>query len=253
MKFKLNPFNKKNVKVTSKFGKRRFYNFVTKKYESGFHNGIDLVGDGDISSITSGIVISVRNNISGYSEKYPSGNYVKVESNDYIIVYYHLKKGTIKLKKGDLINVGDYIGVMGKTGHATGRHLHLGIKSNDKWLDPLPFLLGEQVFNKKYETFKYIIKKGDTLSSIAFKFNVSIDDLVSINNISNRDLIYAGDTLILPNSVKIIEYIVKSGDSLSEIASKYNTSWRKIYNDNKDIIGTNPNLIKKGQILKIYL
>lgn len=48
-----------------------------------------------------------------------------------------------------------------------------------------------------------------------------------------------------------ITYIVKKGDCLSAIAKKYNTSWRKIYEDNKNIIGDNPNIIKPGQVLII--
>lgn len=48
-----------------------------------------------------------------------------------------------------------------------------------------------------------------------------------------------------------IVYIVKSGDTLSSIASKYNTTWQKIYNDNKNVIGNNPNLIYPNQKLII--
>ena len=46
-------------------------------------------------------------------------------------------------------------------------------------------------------------------------------------------------------------YIVKKGDSLSKIAQKYGTTWQKIYNDNKSVIGSKPNLIKAGQKLII--
>lgn len=48
-----------------------------------------------------------------------------------------------------------------------------------------------------------------------------------------------------------IVYTVVSGDTLSKIAKKYNTTWQKIYEDNKDVIGDNPNLIKVGQKLII--
>lgn len=48
-----------------------------------------------------------------------------------------------------------------------------------------------------------------------------------------------------------ITYTVQAGDSLSSIASKYNTTWQEIYNNNKSIIGNNPNLIYPGQVLKI--
>ena len=52
------------------------------------------------------------------------------------------------------------------------------------------------------------------------------------------------------NQTEII-YIVKKGDTLSSIASRYNTSWKTIYNKNKHIIGSNPNIIKPGQKLVI--
>ncbi len=44
---------------------------------------------------------------------------------------------------------------------------------------------------------------------------------------------------------------VKSGDTLSEIAAKHGTTWQKLYKANKGVIGSNPNLIKPGQKLKI--
>lgn len=44
-------------------------------------------------------------------------------------------------------------------------------------------------------------------------------------------------------------YVVKSGDYLSAIAEKYNTSWQKLYNDNKSVVGNDPNLIFPGQKL----
>jgi len=46
------------------------------------------------------------------------------------------------------------------------------------------------------------------------------------------------------------EYEVKSGDSLSKIASKYGIAWKAIYEANKDII-KNPDLIQPGWKLKI--
>ena len=47
-----------------------------------------------------------------------------------------------------------------------------------------------------------------------------------------------------------VEYTVVGGDSLSKIAAKYNTTWQKIYESNKDIV-KNPDLIQIGWKLKI--
>lgn len=48
-------------------------------------------------------------------------------------------------------------------------------------------------------------------------------------------------------------YTVKSGDSLSAIARKLtgSTNWQAIYEQNKAVIGSNPNMIKPGQVLTI--
>ena len=45
----------------------------------------------------------------------------------------------------------------------------------------------------------YTIKRGDTLSSIARKYNTSVNKLVMLNNISNPNLIYAGNIIIISN------------------------------------------------------
>lgn len=56
-----------------------------------------------------------------------------------------------------------------------------------------------------------------------------------------------------PEPVKdYTEYIVRPGDTLSGIAAKFNTTWQKIYADNKDVIGGDPNRIYPNQVLKIY-
>ena len=47
-------------------------------------------------------------------------------------------------------------------------------------------------------------------------------------------------------------YTVQAGDNLSKIATKYGTTWQTIYNNNRYVIGNNPNIIKPGQVLKIW-
>ncbi|HEY0753099.1 MAG TPA: LysM peptidoglycan-binding domain-containing protein [Ktedonobacteraceae bacterium] len=44
----------------------------------------------------------------------------------------------------------------------------------------------------------YTIVSGDTLSGIGSKFGVSVASLIAANNIANPDMIYAGQTLIIP-------------------------------------------------------
>ena len=91
--------------------------------------------------------------------------------------------------------------------------------------------------NNKEETIQnnpssniYTVKSGDSLYSIARKFNVSVDDIKRLNNLTNNNL-SINQRLIIPtlnqnnntnNSTNT--YIVKSGDSLYAIAKRFNTT-----------------------------
>ncbi|MDD5236428.1 MAG: protein phosphatase 2C domain-containing protein, partial [Candidatus Omnitrophica bacterium] len=72
--------------------------------------------------------------------------------------------------------------------------------------------------------------------------------------IADPRLIKPGDTLKISIDKNYIAYKVKYGDSLSKLSLRYfgdETEWPKIYEDNKEIIGENPDLIYPGQELKI--
>ena len=94
----------------------------------------------------------------------------------------------------------------------------------------------------------YIVKSGDSLYSIAKKYNTSIDKIKQLNNL-NSNLLSIGQTLKIPNSNNTTDltYKVVSGDSLYSIAKKYNTTVDKIKANNN----LNSNLLSIGQILKI--
>ena len=56
--------------------------------------------------------------------------------------YYHLENGTVRVRAGDRVAPGDRLGYMGKTGLATGEHLHFELLRNGERVDPAPFLRG---------------------------------------------------------------------------------------------------------------
>lgn len=104
----------------------------------------------------------------------------------------------------------------------------------------------------------YIVKSGDTLSGIASKYGTTYQVLSKYNNIANPNLIHVGQVIKIPTSgtsstsnnstSKSVTYVVKAGDTLSKIASKYGTTYQKIARDNGI---ANPNLIYVGQKLVI--
>ena len=98
---------------------------------------------------------------------------------------------------------------------------------------------------------EYIVESGDTLYSISKKFNIAIDDIKRINNLTS-DTLTIGQILLFKeqdknNDLDYIEYIVKKGDNLYAIAKEYNVTQQEIMNLNS----LKSNLLSIGQILKI--
>lgn len=104
----------------------------------------------------------------------------------------------------------------------------------------------------------YIVKRGDTLSHIALRFNTSVSNIVKLNNIKNPNLIYPNQKLIISsyqsnvtegqNACSKITYKIKYGDTLSEIAIKFGTTVSHIAMLNNI---ANPNLIYTGNVILI--
>ena len=93
------------------------------------------------------------------------------------------------------------------------------------------------------ETDFYVVKRGDTLYSIAIANGITVDELITINNLSSLDL-KVGDKLIIPEMAKNT-YIVNKGDTLYSIAKRFNTN----INTLKEINNLTTNLLTIGQEL----
>lgn len=93
----------------------------------------------------------------------------------------------------------------------------------------------------------YTVQKGDSLYSIARKYNVDVNALKQANNLSNN-LLSIGQVLIIPTGTEdYILYKVVSGDSLYSIAKKYGITMQEIMDFNN--LGST--ILTVGQVLKI--
>lgn len=111
-------------------------------------------------------------------------------------------------------------------------------------------------------TTDYIVKAGDSLFTIAQKYNASIEGISELNNLESPDMIKEGQVLKIPlscvslkpadempdNNEGRLEYTVKSGDTLWQIAKKYGVSVAYLINLNRL---TEPDCIYPDQIIVI--
>jgi len=67
----------------------------------------------------------------------------------------------------------------------------------------------------------YKIKAGDTLTSIAKKYDTTVDSIAKANNIKNKNLIYAGDTLNIPPSSATV-----GPDGISVVSTPYYSAYK---------------------------
>lgn len=81
------------------------------------------------------------------------------------------------------------------------------------------------------KTSTYIVKKGDTLYSIAKLYSTTVDKLKKINNL-NSNTLQIGQKLQVPSADKTTVYYVQKGDTLYSISRKFNTTVTEIINLN---------------------
>ena len=96
----------------------------------------------------------------------------------------------------------------------------------------------------------YVVKKGDSLWSIARANGLTVDELKALNNLSSN-VLHVGDTLLISSADSTGDdgndnyYVVKSGDTLWSIARKYNLS----VNELKALNNLGSNVLSVGQRL----
>lgn len=208
---------------------------------------------------------------------YGSNGVYDDDANNILNRCYNISKDFSKLEVGELLWTGGHVGVYigeGKVVEATGAWERKVVISNVNsdgarhrngvysvpWKKHGKLKYIDYSENKKSNDSKseiiHIVKKGETLFKIANMYGTTVNELVKLNNLSNPDLILINQKLYikermesLPNNS--IFYTVKSGDTLWKIANSYNMSVQKLYDDNKSVIGKNPDYIEIGMKLVI--
>ncbi|MBR6999880.1 MAG: peptidoglycan DD-metalloendopeptidase family protein [Lachnospiraceae bacterium] len=120
-----------DYRVGSKFGPRT----PPCAGASSFHKGWDIGGKfgAEVVAVLAGTVTGAGMTSGG------GGNVVTIShGNGYATHYMHLS--TIKVSRGQYVQQGQVIGLVGSTGISTGPHLHFSLSLNGNYIDPAPYL-----------------------------------------------------------------------------------------------------------------
>ena len=94
----------------------------------------------------------------------------------------------------------------------------------------------EECFGEEYEApssnITYTVQKGDSLYSIANKYNTTVNEIKSLNNLTSNNLSIGQQLKIPTNASGNITYTVQKEDNLYSIAKKYNTTVNEIKRKN---------------------
>lgn len=124
---------------------------------------------------------------------------------------------------------------------------------------------GGQLYAYQTPDINYTIQRGDSLSAVASRFNTSVSQLVSLNQLTDAHRIRVGQVLLLPHDTNMITqtlaaatepapvqaggaYTVRSGDTISSIARRYRVQESDILRLNGI---TNPDRLRLGQQLRL--
>lgn len=127
------------VKISSGYGERA----APCNGCSSMHMGLDFQppNDSPVFAIADGTVAFQEDDTYGY------GNHVIINHGDLLgngqsiqTLYAHMQHGSVPVRAGDVIHVGDFLGLVGRTGTATGIHLHFEVHLDGVQVDPFKWL-----------------------------------------------------------------------------------------------------------------
>jgi murein DD-endopeptidase MepM/ murein hydrolase activator NlpD len=134
----LYPFKGRQPRISSPFGWRIHPILKYKRH----HNGVDYASatGTPVQAVADGrVVFAGPSMIKGKNGEPGGGGYIvrivfRSRGKAFTASYMHLHKGTIKVKVGDRVKMGDVLAKSGNSGESTGPHLHFEIQSGKKYV-----------------------------------------------------------------------------------------------------------------------
>ena len=245
LKNNLNDYAEAVVKAVAEYAGYRY-----KTPEENKESEIYIVKKGDtLYSIANNYNITVAelkkiNNLANNTISIGQKLYIKNDTNENITDtedFYTVQKGDTLYSISKKFNIS--VDERKKINNLKSNTLSIGQKLN---------LNGNLPDNEtnEIEYDNYTVQKGDSLWSIAQKYNITVNELINLNELENT-ILQIGQNLKVPK-INIVEpeyeiYIVKKGDTLWSISKENGLTVNEI----KELNNLTSNLLSVGQEIKI--
>ena len=248
------------IKIFIEYDSSKLKNLSNELYQLFKNNNYDvIILNNDISENEK--IDTIKNNRNSFTISN------KINSNNNIEIIYPLRKNDTLAKElynnlSQIVNVSKYYQLRSSYNTALDyyeilRNINdnsIVIKYGNTALEnsQVPILIYQIISNYLGNSNIYIVISGDSLYSIARRFNTTVDEIKKLNNLATNNL-SIGQKLIIPSNQTPSNddtdniYTVVSGDSLYSIARKFNTT----VDDIKRINNLSSNLLSIGQKLII--
>jgi len=112
----------------------------------------------------------------------------------------------------------------------------------------LIFGAGTVSAQEENNSLEYVIQPGDTLTSIAVRFGITLEELTDVNGISNPNQVYVGDVLIIPG----VDWVSGRLDIIDVPIGETFRSVRRRYQLTPQVIGTVSGIVSPSQVYAEY-
>lgn len=238
----------RRAEIANQNGADLFLSIHFNAFNGSANGWEDFIFNGSLQATTKDFQNNIHNAVLPLLSKYGLGNRGKKRANFGVLRMTNMP--AVLIEAGFADNANDAIVLKDPqykedlaAALTNGVQAHLG---NSDRVTPKPVKRAQKPDSTAPKGSTYVVKVGDTLSEIAQKFGVTVDNLVTWNGITNKNLINVGQVLTVKEGTSI--YTVKSGDTLSGIASKFGTTTDALVSLNGI---ENPDLINVGQRIKV--
>lgn len=140
-----------------------------------------------------------------------------------------------QVEYGDTIDI-----IASKTGTTRDNIKNINGINNDSEL-----VVGSLIIVPKEETQifqNYVVKRGDSVYSIAKAYNVDPSTLLLINGLNKDDIIYPNQQIVIPKS-DVVVYVTKEGDTINGITNNLGIDGNTLNKENERIFVVEDQLI----------